>query len=198
MGKFEHCPTFDDSGRKIVLRIEAGARCACKPVLKLFGREKAMVEFCHDLENESIRELPLRDAIVVYPNTLIRAAVAVMRNRSLGCAVIVEEGWIPTGLFTEQSLLKVLMQNASLDDRPVRDFAEPNFLAVKHSEPISRVWNAIQREGFRFICVTDDDGKLIGVTGQRGIAEYIAEYFPQQVMVQRLGSTPWMQQREGA
>ncbi len=157
-----------------------------------------MIGFREELEQEPIRSLPLREAIVVYPDTLLRAAVAVMRHRCIGCAVIVDIGMAPTGLFTERSLLDALIQHASLDNRPVSQFAEPNFLSVKSSEPISRVWDAIYEDGCRFICVTDDDGKLIGVTGQRGIAEYIAECFPQQVMVQRLGSTPWMQQREGA
>ena len=53
-------------------------------------------------------------------------------------------------------------------------------------------------DGLQFVCVTDDEGQIVGVTGQRGIAEYVAESFPQQVAVQRLGCTPWMQQREGA
>ena len=157
-----------------------------------------MIAFREGLEQETIGSLPLRDAIVVYPDTVIRAAVAVMRHRSIGCAVIVDIGMVPTGLFTERSLLDALVQNASLDERPVSQFAESHFLSVKSSEPISRVWDAIYQNGFRFICVTDDDGKLIGITGQRGIAEHIADCFPQQVMVQRLGSKPWMQQREGA
>lgn len=157
-----------------------------------------MIGFREDLEQEPIHNLSIRDAIVVYPGTLIRAAVALMRHRSIGCAVIVQAGMVPSGLFTERSLMEALVQNASLDNRPVSEFAETNFLAVKRSEPIARVWDAIYQDGHRFVCVTDDDGKLIGVTGQRAIAEYIAEYFPQQVMVQRLGCTPWMQQREGA
>jgi hypothetical protein len=95
-------------------------------------------------------------------------------------------------------LLKLLSQGSAVDDRPVQEFADPGFLALKTSEPIARVWDAIQGVGLRFICVTDEDGKLIGVTGQRGMAEYVAECFPQQVVVQRLGSTPWMQTREGA
>ena len=32
----------------------------------------------------------------------------------------------------------------------------------------------------------------------RTIAEYLAESFPREVLTQRLGSTPWMDQREGA
>ena len=154
--------------------------------------------FRDDLEHEPVSSLQLREAIIVRPTTPVRDAVALMQAKSLGCAVIVEYGGMPSGIFTEQSLVKVLMQGASLDDRPVGDFVDPGFLSLKASDPISRVWDAILEDGLRFICVTDDDGKLKGITGQRGIAEYVAEYFPQQIVVQRLGSTPWMQHREGA
>ena len=154
--------------------------------------------FRQDIEQDPVSNLPLRDAVVVRPDTPIREAVALMRAKPLGCAVIVDSANTPSGLFTEQSLLDVLTQNVSLDDRTVSEFSDPGFLAVKSVEPISRVWDAIEHDGLRFICVTDSDGKLTGVTGQRGIAEYLAEYFPQEVVVQRLGSTPWMQQREGA
>ncbi len=150
------------------------------------------------LEHETVGELPLREAIEVRSGTVLRAAVAVMRSRSLGCAVLVDSSGVPSGIFTEHSLMNALMQDASLDDRPVIEFADPKFLSVTLSEPIAHVWDAIHGDGLRFVCVTDDNGKLIGITGQRGISEYISECFPQQVAVQRLGSTPWMQQREGA
>ena len=121
-----------------------------------------------------------------------------MRNKSQGCAVIVDSGHRPTGIFTERSILKVLMENASLDERLVWEFADPRFFTVNSREPMIRVWEAIQLNDARYVCVTDDEGKLIGVTGQRGIAEYIADCFAKQTTVQRLGSTPWMRQREGA
>ncbi len=157
-----------------------------------------MVKFRDDIEHEPISSLPLREAIAVHAGTLLRAAVASMRHQSIGCAVIVRVGMIPVGLFTEKSLIKALVSHDSLDDHPVSQYADTSFVSVSASEPISRVWDAICRDGIRFVCVTDDEGKLVGVTGQRAISEYIAEYFPQQVMVQRLGCTPWMQQREGA
>ena len=154
--------------------------------------------FRDDLEQELVSSLPLRDAIIVQSGTLVRAAIADMRAHSMGCAVIVDDAKVPTGIFTEQSVIKLLMEHASLDDRPVQDFADPHFISVQSGEPISRVLDAIQRSGARFVCVTDDGGKLIGLTGQRGMAEYVADCFAQQVTVQRLGSTPWMQNRDGA
>ncbi len=154
--------------------------------------------FRDDLEQDPISSLPIRDAVVIQPDATLREAVELMRAKSLGCAIVVDANGTPSGLFTEQCLLHALRRNASLDDRTVSDHLEPEFRVFKTREPVARVWDAIQRDGLRFICVTDDDGKLVGVTGQRGIAEYLAENFPQQVLVQRLGGTPWMQQREGA
>lgn len=149
------------------------------------------------MEQDTVARLPLRTPIEVQPSTIVRAAVALMRTNQLGCAVIVDVEK-PVGIFTERSVLEVLMRDASLDNLPVRDFMDSGFRCVKHSEPISSVWSALQDDNLRFICVTDDEGKLVGLTGQRGLAEYVAEFFPQQVTVQRLGSKPWMEDREGA
>ncbi len=180
-----------------MLVVRLGAECAFQS--EIYARhEDATLGFREELEFDPISSLQLRNAIVVHRYTLVRAAVAVMRAHSLGCAVIVDQVRKPIGLFTEKSLLDVLVQNACLDDRPVCDFAEREFLSFKSSEPISRVWDAVVRDGVRFIAVTGEDGKLIGITGQRGLAEYISECFPRQTVVQRLSSKPWMRQREGA
>lgn len=154
--------------------------------------------FREELELEPISSLRLRDLIVVHQYTIVRAAVAVMRSHSLGCALIIDPIGKPIGLFTEKSLLAVLMQGASLDRRPVWDYAERDFLSFRKSEPIARVWDAVKQQGVRFIVVTDDEDHPVGMTGQRGIAEYVSDCFPRQTVVQRLGSKPWMQQREGA
>jgi CBS domain-containing protein len=154
--------------------------------------------FRNEMAEDCVRSLPLRDAIMIDPETPLSEAVARMRGKSLGCAVVVDPRGAPTAFFTEQSLLRALLQDPVLDQRPVRDFFDPDFLVVCSSDPITRVWDAVQRNGLRFIAVIDDEGRLIGLTGQRGLAEYLADSFPQQVFVQRLGSTPWMQRREGA
>lgn len=156
------------------------------------------MNFRKDLEEDTVRSLQLRQAILISPHTVVRAAVALMRRESLGCAVIVDHRRVPSGIFTEHSLIGALVKNASLDDCPVCQFADRNFISVGESEPIMRVWQAVQLAAARFVCVTDADGRAIGITGQRGLAEYLTDCFARQVTVQRLGSKPWMQQREGA
>ena len=156
------------------------------------------MSFLHDLETDTVGSLPIRSAIIVKPYTLIRAAVALMRTHALGCAVIADHTSVPSGVFTEHSVIEALTKDACFDDTPVFRFADPKFVVVRKSEPILRVWEAVQKAEARFVCVTDDSGKVIGVTGQRGLAEYVADCYAGQITVQRLGSTPWMQQREGA
>ena len=151
-----------------------------------------------NLQEEPVRKLPLREVIVVEPATPLRAAIQKMREKQLGCAVMVGQDGKPNGIFTERSVLDALVSGKSLDDHTIGEFADPNFQVVGETEPIDRVWRAILDDGRRFICVTDQNGELVGLTGQRGLAEYVAEHFPQQIMVQRLGSEPAMKQREGA
>lgn len=150
------------------------------------------------LNEETVGRLPLRKAIAIKPETLIRDAVSEMRTNELGCAVIVDANNHPVGLFTERGVIGALVKGAPLDSTQAQEFAEPSFVNVKTSDTIANVWFAILRDSCRFVSVTDDDGRLVGLTGQRGLAEYVSEYYPRQVMVQRLGEKPWMQQREGA
>ncbi len=50
----------------------------------------------------------------------------------------------------------------------------------------------------RFLVVVDDEGCVAGLTGQKGLMEYIAEQFPQEVLVQLVGTEPYPHSREGA
>ena len=156
------------------------------------------MSFQEDLAGERVESLPLRDAIAIDKHTILRAAIAMMRTHNLGCAVIVDSVCRPTGIFTEQSVIGMLVGDASIDAQPVSAFADPHFFVVKLTDPISDVWDAVVHQAARFVCVTDEEGQLVGLTGQRGLAEYVCDCFANQIAVQRLGSTPWMLEREGA
>lgn len=120
-----------------------------------------------EFRRERVRDLPLRDAILVDSYTVVRAAIALMRTKSLGCAIIVKAGQIPCGIFSERSVLEVLDSGASLDEQPVCNFADKSFVCVSEDDPIELVWDAVQVNGARFVCVTDREGKAKGLTGQR-------------------------------
>jgi CBS domain-containing protein len=148
-----------------------------------------------NIKSETVAELPLREAITVPPTMTVREAIDRMRGKRLGCVVVVNDDGKPQGTFTEEEIVKMLSEGL---DGMVGEHISPSWASVKISAPIASVLELMQTKNLRFVVVTDEDGKAIALTGQKGLMEYVAEHFPQQVMVQRVGVKPYSSQREGA
>jgi len=151
-----------------------------------------------DILNVPVSKLQLRQLIPVQATTPVREAVDQMRQKRLGCAVVVDQEGRPVGKFTEQLLMKLLLKDPTLLDEPVSRFMHPHAYPVKRDDPIAKLIDLMESEKLRFMCVTDQQGKAVALTGQKGLMEYIVEYFPRQVKVQRMRSKLHMDQREGA
>ena len=152
-----------------------------------------------NIKTELAKHLPMREAALLDEGSTVGAALEEMRARRIGCAFVVDEHRRPIGMFTERKLIELLVQGyEDLDELPLDEHLDEAWFAVNQSAPICSVIDTIQRRGARFICVTDDEGRVVAVTGQRGLAEYVADHFPQHVMVQRLGAKPGLETREGA
>jgi CBS domain-containing protein len=155
--------------------------------------------FENNLHNELVADLPLREPITVQTDTPVSTAIELMRERQLGCAIVVDADGRPLGTFTERTVIDlVLQQPDNLESLPVGEHMDDDWFIVKSSDAICDVLDTIQNKAARFICVVDGEGKVVALTGQKGLSEYVAEHYPQQVMVQRVGAKPGMQQREGA
>jgi len=152
-----------------------------------------------NLQSETVSQLPCREAIRCLPETTVRQAVEILQSKRLGCAVVVDAGDKPLGVFTERTLIDLLLQQPeNLDSLRVGDYLEAEWFCVRSSDPIAAVLELVQNRGARFVVELDNEGRLKGLTGQKGLSEYIADHFPQQVMVQRVGGQPGMETREGA
>lgn len=152
-----------------------------------------------NLENESITQLPMREAILLAESTPVKDAVELMRQKHIGSTVVVDEAGMPLGKFTERSLIDLLLSDRSqYENGTVGNHLDAKFMTISAKNRVMDVLEAVESKGTRFIYVLDDEGKPIAVTGQRGMSEFVAEHFPQQVMVQRVGSRPATQTREGA
>jgi CBS domain-containing protein len=152
-----------------------------------------------NLQSECVSDLPCREAILISPETSVRQAAEIMQAKKLGCATVIDAEGKPIGIFTERTLIDLLLhQPDNLGRILVRDHLEKEWFCVRSTDPISAVLDLIQNRGARFICELDENGRAKGLTGQKGLSEYIADYFPGQVMVQRIGGQPGMESREGA
>lgn len=151
-----------------------------------------------NLRDEPVDQLEIRKPVTVPPTASIREAVKMMRKQDLGCAVVVDEGRKPLGMITESMLTEMVSHGVLPLDEPVQKHMADRVPWVTKTDPISDVVEAMQLKNIRILCVLDEKGRVVGLTGQRGLMEYIADHFPGQVMVQRVGQTPYLADREGA
>lgn len=152
-----------------------------------------------NIDMEPVSALPIRELIQVLPDSTVRQVLAKMREKHLGCVVVVNEYGAPLGQFTERLLIRLLIDGDGNLDQPVSNLMIDVRGCVKQSDPIRKVIDYMQDTGLRFVCVTDDQGKRpIGLTGQKGVMEYIADHFPRAVKSQLMESKLYMDEREGA
>jgi predicted transcriptional regulator len=151
-----------------------------------------------NLRDESVDKLEVRDPVNVTPTATLRETITLMRKHDLGCATVIDEGRKPLGMITESMLTEMLSHGPLPLDEPVKNHMSDRVPWVRRSDPIADVMEAMQLKNVRMLCVLDDKDRVVGLTGQRGLMEYVAEHFPGEVMVQRVGQTPYLADREGA
>ena len=151
-----------------------------------------------NMRNEPVRRLHLRAPVLAAPGETVRQAIVRMRDRQLGCVYVVDERGQPLGAFTESVLNQLLVADPDAIEDPLHKHMASDFSRVRLDDPIVLVLRAMQLDNARFVCVLDEQGRVTGLAGQKSLMEYIADHFPGQVMVQRVGCAPFIRHREGA
>lgn len=151
-----------------------------------------------NMQTNPVSSLSLRPVIRCQIGDTVRTAILRMREGKLGCVVIVDDDDRPQGIFTEAMLRRQLVVNPGFVDKGLGGQMAAAFPWVRTSDSVETVLDAMETKNTRFLVVVDDDGKAVGLTGQKSLMEYVAEYFPGEVMVQRIGGKGFPDQREGA
>ncbi len=151
-----------------------------------------------EILNQPISDLPLRPAVSVASGTTVRQVLAAMRHRKMGCALIVDDGAMPIGMFNEKLLMRMLVDGSGSLDDPVDQHMTVGLACVPLGDPIAKLIATMQTRKLRWICVTDDAGRVHSITGCKGLFEYLVDHFPRSVKVRPLRSILSMEHREGA
>lgn len=152
-----------------------------------------------DITHETVADMPLRPALTVTPDTSLAQAIRLMRDNALGCVFVIDSELRPTGKFTERQLVKLICGGVPLDEPVVKHMVTiPDAGCVCMSDTVQTVLKKMRQTRLRFLCVVDDAGRVTGLTGQKGLMEYVTEHFPRQIKVQKMTSKLHMNTREGA
>ncbi len=147
---------------------------------------------------EQVCDLATRPLILMDVGEPVHAVLQRMREKELGAAIAVDDAGKPTGMFNEKLLIRIIGQGNGVLDEPVGKHMTPNVICVKESDSIATLIATMQQRKLRWVCVVDDAGKAISLTGLRGAMEYVVEHFPRRVLVEPLQSKLAVDQREGA
>ncbi len=150
-----------------------------------------------DILDAPVTELEWRKLLTLRGTEPVRAAIEVMRREKLGCIVVVNESDEAIGKFTERDLIRLLLLSPEAMDTPVGQNMSGTWGAVREDETVAKVIECMDDHKLRFVIIVDRDGKPIGLTGQKGVIEFIVEHFPRQVKVQMMRSKLYMDAREG-
>jgi CBS domain-containing protein len=150
-----------------------------------------------DILEQPVTELTWRKLIKVAPTDSVRSAIAQMQQERLGGVVVVGDDGRIVGEFTERELIGMLLEAPGSMDDPISKHMGDTWGELRTTDSIARIVNEMQDRKLRYVLVVDDDGIPVGLTGQKGVMEYIAEHFPRQVKVQTMDSKLHMDQREG-
>ena len=85
---------------------------------------------------EPIRQLAMREAITIPAELSVRDAVVRMRDKKLGCVIVVDKNHKPLGMFTEAMLRHLLIDDRAALDDSVQNRMARQFPCVKITDPV--------------------------------------------------------------
>lgn len=150
------------------------------------------------LQSEPVRILTMRKLVAVDQSCSLLDAIRRMREESIGCIVLTNSDGRPEGLLTEGIIRNLLSDPGTDLGSSIVPHVSRRIPCVREEDPIARVMEAMLTHEIQFVIVVDHQGRALALTGQKGLMEFIAEHFPQEVMVHQVGQPRFPSSREGA
>jgi CBS domain-containing protein len=129
--------------------------------------------------HEPIRRLNPRSPLTVAPDATLAEAVRIMRERHVGCVVVVDGGRV-AGILTERDLL-LKLEAADLE-RPVRALMTPNPETLHLDDPIVYCLHRMSVGDFRHVPLVDAEGRPVGIVSVKDIVHYLVSFFAGDVL----------------
>ena len=135
------------------------------------------MDLAKNLKIDSVSRLHPTPPHHIGPQQSVLEAVALMREKKVGC-VLVMDGERVVGIFTERDLLRKVLAPGRPLSLPVADFMTRNPVTVHPKEPIGLAIRRMEEGGYRHLPVIDEAGRPVGVLSVKRIVHYLVEHYP--------------------
>ena len=154
------------------------------------------MDIARNLKIESVSRLQPTPPWQVAPTQTVAEAVALMREKSVGCVLVCHERKV-IGIFTERDLLRRVMALGKPLSAPVSLSMTHKPITVHPKDPIATAIRRMEEGGYRHLPVVVDD-KPVGILSVKRIVHYLVEHFPATIYNLPPDSQTFLPQREGA
>jgi len=134
------------------------------------------------LMQEQISSLQPEAPLTVRRGTTLQQAIRIMRDRRIGCVVVVDDAASNTGrlvgALTERDLLqKVAGQGLDFSQCMVEDFMSPAPESSKAEHPLAYALHRMIISDIRYLLIVDEDDRPEGIISSRDVIAYMNERF---------------------
>ncbi len=133
-----------------------------------------------DLFEDRVSGLGMSDPVIVAPGDTIAAVIALMQRERVGY-VVVMEGDVLRGVFTERDVLKHLLATGVPNTARIDSVMTHKPQTLSLAETVSDVIRKMHEGGFRHLPVLDEHGKVAGIVSVKRVVQYLVEHFPEAV-----------------
>jgi CBS domain-containing protein len=145
-----------------------------------------------------LKMVPVVPPIVVERGTSVLNAAKLMQKEHVGCVLVVEKGKLE-GIFTERDILmKVVGTGSDLTKTKVEEVMTSNPETLQPDDVLAYALNYMRVGGYRHVPVVDEQERPVGVVSVKNIIDYLADYFPQDILSLPPRPIRTTKEREGA
>ena len=113
------------------------------------------------LSDTCVRDLTTPDPASVGHGITVREAAAVLEDRGIGAALVVNDDGRAVGVLSRSDVLRAVLAGA--DEAPVRDVMSPGVIAVRPDADALQAAVLMVRCEMNRVFVVDEDGAPVGV-----------------------------------
>jgi CBS domain-containing protein len=145
-----------------------------------------------------IKMMPVLPPIVIERGSSVLDAAKLMQEEHVGCVLVVEKGKL-NGIFTERDILmKVVGSEKDFSKTKVEEVMTPDPEALEPDDILAYALNYMHVGGYRHVPVVDDRQHPVGIVSVKNVVDYLAGYFPQDVLTLPPRPIRTTKEREGA
>jgi len=143
-----------------------------------------------------IREIKPSSATCLKPGATLAEAIEAMRAGRSACVLICEDER-PAGILTERDILYKVAGESVRYDAPVLDFITNNPQTLNADQSLGDAIQMMDHGDYRHVPVVDSSGRLEGIISIEDIIEFLAQFFPTEVLNIPPRPDQYMASREG-